>query len=90
MNTDLVKTLDILQIAGDSIAQAIIEDFVIFDLVPKAMKYGTEISVEIVKASPKVIEAGLQGSAANIEAMGTLAEKSGKGIKAAEGILGGF
>lgn len=87
---DSLEILEVMQIGGDSLAQAIIEDFIIFDLVPKAMKYGTEISIELLKQTPKMVTAITEGTARNIEATGTLAERTGKGIKAAEGILGGI
>lgn len=90
LSANASKALDLIQIAGDSLAQAIVEDFVIFDLTPAFMKYGTEISTEVIKMLPKQTEAFLQGTASNIEATGVLLEKTGKGVKAAEGILGGI
>lgn len=85
LNPELLKALDIAEMAGNSIAQAIVEDFVIFELVPKAMKYGTEIAIEVVKAVPKTVEATgalLEGEAEMIRAPGESLGAAAKGLTA--------
>ena len=60
------KRLDIAAILGNSIAQAIVEDFLIFDVFPLFLKAGEKISLEVIRTSPEIIEA--TGSA--VESMG--------------------
>jgi len=81
LNSDALKALDLAQIAGQSIAQAIVEDFVIFDLIPKGMKYGTEIAIQIIKEAPEMTEAVLQGEAELIRAPGESLGAAGKALK---------
>jgi len=70
LTPDTVIALDIVQACGNSLAQAIVEDFMIFDIFPQAMEYGSKVSIALIKNAPALAEG-----------LGKMAEGAGKGIK---------
>jgi len=75
LSPESLQRLDVLNMVSNSIAQAIVEDFFIFDLFPKAMKYGTEISVELIKSKP------IEQIGQAMSDYGSMTQKIGRGIQ---------
>ena len=82
------QTLDITKAVADSVCQAILEDFVIFDLSPKVMKYGAEIAIAFVESKPiaqvgQMAEGVGKGIGAGFEGFGKSIKYEGEGVQAA-------
>lgn len=75
MTADQLKQLDAANLIANSIAQAIIEDFMIFDMFPKALKYGSEITIELIKSKP------IEQIGQAMSDYGTMTQKVGRGVQ---------
>lgn len=75
LSPEAIKGLDLARITGNAVAQAIVEDFVIFDLMPKIAKYGTEIAVELIKSKP------IEQVGQAMSDYGTMTQKIGRGVQ---------
>jgi hypothetical protein len=63
------------QLVADSVAQAIVEDFMIFEMFPKALKYGSEITIELIKSKP------IEQVGELVKGVGKMQESQGKAVQ---------
>lgn len=88
VSIDTIQKIDMAQLIANSVAQAIVEDFMIFDMFPKALKYGSEITIELIKSKP-IEQAGqlAEGLGSYMKDTGIGIEKAGKGLYPWKGLI---